>query len=85
MGRPLDEELANFKNVRIIRRQPTGEMLRIEVNLHDILHRGRIDRNVPLLPGDYVVVPRRSQRKYIMGVLGDVSKIVSTILLPRVF
>ncbi len=57
-----NEEKQNIKNVRIFRRLGDGKVQRLEVNLHDLIHRGQVNRDVEVLPGDYVVVPRRSER-----------------------
>lgn len=36
-----------------------GQLVEVEVNLDDILLRGRLETNYPLLPGDVVTVPER--------------------------
>ncbi len=81
-----DEDGLNIKNVRILRKLEDGRILKIEINVHDILHRNRTDRNIPLQPGDYIIVPKRSQRKDVVSVIRNfISPILQTILLFRVF
>lgn len=62
-----DEEKQNIKNVRVLRHLEDGKVQRLEVNLHDIIHRGQVNRDIELMPGDYVVVPRRRRRLTVFG------------------
>jgi protein involved in polysaccharide export with SLBB domain/outer membrane protein OmpA-like peptidoglycan-associated protein len=62
-----DEAKQNIKNIRVLRRLEDGKVQRLEVNLHDIIHRGQVNRDIELKPGDYVVVPRRRKRLTVWG------------------
>jgi len=85
-GTLSDEPTVNIKNVRILRRCKDGRTTKIEINLHDIIHRNRVDRNIELEPGDYVVVPRRSQRNDFLTVLKNiVAPVTQTVGLLRIF
>lgn len=50
-------DFANKRRVFIVRPQPDGSTKRITVDVKEILERGRIEKDVPLEPGDYVVIP----------------------------
>lgn len=66
-----NEEKQNIKNVRVLRRLPDGAIQRIEVNIHDIIHRGQLNRDIELQAGDYVIVPRRSKRFTVLSGIRD--------------
>ena len=51
-------DFASKKDVKIIR-TVDGQKQTIEVNLVDILEKGRIERDVPLLPDDYIFVGKK--------------------------
>lgn len=56
------EESADKRNVRIIRKgsRPDSEKKGgLVVDVEEIFDKGRIDRDVPLEPGDFIVVPTR--------------------------
>lgn len=76
-GGIVNLERQNIKNVRIFRRLENGRIQRMEVNLQDLMHRGQINRDIELQPGDYVVVPKRRERRDFFGVL---KKVVSPFL-----
>jgi len=74
------EEIVNIKNVRILRKTRDGHIMKIIVNVHDIIHQGKTDRNIKLCAGDYIVIPRRSKRKDPISVINDaVSPLYQTI------
>jgi polysaccharide export outer membrane protein len=50
---------ADLKNARIARRGPSGEPEEISVDLEEVLGKGVLSRNVPLMGGDVVIVPSR--------------------------
>jgi protein involved in polysaccharide export with SLBB domain len=66
-----DEKTQNIKSVRILRRLPDGKIQRLDVNLHDLIHRGQVNRDIALEPGDYIVVPKRSERHTFFSTLRD--------------
>jgi protein involved in polysaccharide export with SLBB domain len=50
-------EFADARRIRIIRKAVTGTDLKIvTVDLDEILTRGRIDKDIPLFDGDFVIV-----------------------------
>jgi protein involved in polysaccharide export with SLBB domain len=73
-GGLLDEEKQNIKNIRILRHLEDGKVQRLEVNLHDLIHRGQVNRDIEVLPGDYIVVPRRSKRRTVWNIVNTVLK-----------
>jgi polysaccharide biosynthesis/export protein len=62
---------ADLKNVRVARLQTTGETEEIPVDVDEIVKRGALKRNVPLSPGDTVVVPFRRPEGRVL-VVGEV-------------
>lgn len=76
-GGLMDESKQNIKNIRVLRSLEDGKIQRLEVNLHDLIHRGQVNRDIELMPGDYVVVPRRSKRM-------TVFKAITSVLQPVV-
>ena len=48
---------AKSRSVVLIRRNTDGKIIKQKVNLRSIIARGKIDRDVELLPGDYIFVP----------------------------
>ena len=42
---------------RIIRTMPTGQQQTIDVDMNDIIKRGRRDKSIPLKENDVIVVP----------------------------
>ena len=76
-----DEKKMNIKNVRILRRKSNGQVQRIVVNLHDIIHRGQMNRNIAVKPGDVIVVPKRSDRWTVTEILRKYVMPVGQILL----
>ena len=48
---------AKDRSVMLIRRSSDGKIVKKKVNLHSIVARGKIDRDVDLLPDDYIFVP----------------------------
>jgi len=81
-----NEPFVNLKNVRILRKNAAGRIDRIEINLHDILHRGKTDRNIPLCAGDYIVVPRRSKRRTVLSTIREALEPITRInVLQRLF
>jgi outer membrane protein OmpA-like peptidoglycan-associated protein/protein involved in polysaccharide export with SLBB domain len=66
------EEMMNIKNLRILRKTKDGHVMKIIVNLHDIIHQGRIDRNIELCAGDYVIFPKRSKRNDTVSLINSV-------------
>ena len=74
------EEFINIKNLRVLRKAKDGHTIKIVVNMHDLIHQGRTDRNITLMPGDYVILPKRSQRKDAIKVISDgISPLYQTI------
>ena len=62
-----------------MRKTTDGHVMKIVVNIHDIIHQGRLDRNIELCAGDYIVLPKRSKRLDAVSVISDVvSPIVQT-------
>jgi polysaccharide export outer membrane protein len=49
-------EFASGNRARIIR-EVDGKRTEIRVRVDDLLNKGRTDRNVPMLPGDVLVIP----------------------------
>ena len=49
-------EFAAGNRAKIVRRQ-NGEEITIDVRLNDLLNRGRMDRNVNMMPGDVLIIP----------------------------
>lgn len=49
-------DFADLRRVKIFRRQTSGAVETIVVNLRDIIELGKIDRDVPVLDGDFVLV-----------------------------
>jgi len=52
---------ANKKKIRIIRSNGHGST-NIEVNLADLLDKGKTEKDVPIEPNDYIIVPTKSIR-----------------------
>jgi protein involved in polysaccharide export with SLBB domain len=52
-------DFANRKAVKVIRKTDTGTET-TELNMVDILERGRVDLDVVLKPDDFVIVPQRA-------------------------
>jgi polysaccharide export outer membrane protein len=52
-------DFADKKNVQIIRRTPLGNTT-IKINLADVFEKGKIDADVTLEDGDFVIVPQRA-------------------------
>ena len=48
---------AKSRSVVLIRRDATGKIVKKKVNLRSIIARGKIDKDVDLLPNDYIFVP----------------------------
>jgi protein involved in polysaccharide export with SLBB domain len=49
-------DFADARRIRIIRKMAGGEQLEtITVDLEEVLKKGRIDRDIPLLDGDFVI------------------------------
>lgn len=81
-----DETNQNVKNIRVLRQLEDGQTQRLEVNLHDLLHRGQVNRDIELMAGDYVVVPRRSKRLTFFTALRDLlSPVVQVGILKNFF
>jgi len=51
-------EFADLDSVKVVRTGPDGKKQEVEVDLARILKRADLTRNVPLAPGDIVMVPR---------------------------
>lgn len=51
-------DFADARNVRVIRREGT-ETRTIKVDLREVLNRGRIDKDVELMDGDFVIVDEK--------------------------
>ncbi len=51
-------EYADLDSVRVVRKRPDGVQGEIEVDLARMLKKGDLGANLPLLPGDIVIVPR---------------------------
>ncbi len=51
-------DFADFRNVRIIRREG-NETRTIKVDLREVLKSGRIDKDVELMDGDFIIVDER--------------------------
>ncbi len=51
-------DFADPRNVRIVRREG-GETRTIKVDLREVLNRGRIDKDVQLMDGDFIIVDER--------------------------
>ncbi|MEJ5238261.1 polysaccharide biosynthesis/export family protein [Limisphaera sp. VF-2] len=52
-------DFANKKKVRLVRTNPDGSRETIELNMEDILERGKIEQDVSLRPDDFLIVPAR--------------------------
>jgi polysaccharide biosynthesis/export protein len=52
-------DFADDRRIRIVRNLPGGEVETLVVDLREVLQRGRIDRDVPVLDGDLIVVDAR--------------------------
>ncbi len=52
-------DFADKRNVRIVRRSPDGETQTITVDLREVLDHGRLDKDVELVDGDFVIVNER--------------------------
>lgn len=49
-------EFADENDVEILRKKENGERTRIIVRAKDLMKKGDISKNIPIMPGDYVVV-----------------------------
>lgn len=76
-----DEAKQNIKSVRVLRREANGKVKRIVVNLHDIMHRGQMNRNIAVKPGDVIIVPKRSERWNVTNILRKYVMPIGQILL----
>lgn len=52
-------DFANKKKVRLVRTKPDGTRQTFELNMENILERGRIEEDVTLQPDDFIIVPAR--------------------------
>lgn len=52
-------DFANKKKVRLVRTNPDGSRETMELNMEDILERGKIEQDVTLRPDDFLIVPAR--------------------------
>lgn len=52
-------DFANKKKVRLVRTQPDGTKQTFELNMEDILEKGKIEEDVTLQPDDFIIVPAR--------------------------
>jgi protein involved in polysaccharide export with SLBB domain len=52
-------DFANKKKVRLVRSHPDGSRETIELNMEDILERGKIEQDVTLRADDFLIVPAR--------------------------
>ena len=52
-------EFAKKTKVKVIRTLPSGEKKTFELNMEEILEKGKIEKDIPLLPDDYILVPAR--------------------------
>lgn len=52
-------DFANKKKVRLVRASPDGTRETLELNMENILERGRIEEDVTLRPDDFLIVPAR--------------------------
>jgi len=52
-------DFADKKNVKVIRKTPTGNKTFV-VNLVDVLERGKTEADIPLEAEDYIIVPQRA-------------------------
>jgi polysaccharide export outer membrane protein len=51
-------EMGSYK-VKLARRLPGGETQVLVIDIGDVLKKGELDQDVPVQPGDLVIVPRR--------------------------
>ncbi|MCS7089997.1 MAG: polysaccharide biosynthesis/export family protein [Verrucomicrobiota bacterium] len=52
-------DFANRKKVRLVRTAPDGTRETLELNMENILERGKIEEDVTLRPDDFLIVPAR--------------------------
>jgi protein involved in polysaccharide export with SLBB domain len=52
-------DFANKKKVRLVRTKPDGTRQTFELNMENILERGKIEEDVTLQPDDFIIVPAR--------------------------
>jgi protein involved in polysaccharide export with SLBB domain len=52
-------QFGNEHRVKIVRRDPDGTMENMEVDVGEIINKGRIDKDPVLQPNDMIVVPRK--------------------------
>lgn len=52
-------DFANKKKVRLVRTNPDGSRETTELNMEEILERGKIEQDVTLRPDDFLIVPAR--------------------------